>query len=221
VSRQRPSDSKQLRRQLALVRLLSAAGRSFTIKQLADQLRVSKSTIERDLATLESLFPLVEEAAGKQKRRYRIDQHARDLDALRPFGAMHLFALHVALEMMQPLRNLPVHDDLLAVAQIVRALLADRHNGGLDNLARVFRAEHADPPVVAAADVVDDLVDAIAQGRTCDIRFRTRGRSRPATLGIAPRQLIWRRGTLCLACDDETHDLSDVAAVEVHKGRRP
>lgn len=204
------------------MRLLSASGRSFSIKQLAEQLRVSKSTIERDLATLEHLFPVVDEAAGAQKRRYRITGHPRDLDAARPFGPMQLLALYVALEMMLPLRDTPFFDDLTDVVQTVRALLAERHNGGLDRLATVFRAEPPDGPAPAIApEVLDDLVDAIAQGRTCELRFRTRGRAAPAALGVKPRRLVWQQRALRVTChDDQTHDLRDIAEVTVARPRK-
>lgn len=63
------------------------------MKELADQLGVSKATIQRDLATLERDFALVEEADGEQKRRYRIDQSVRALETL-TFGTTELLALH-------------------------------------------------------------------------------------------------------------------------------
>jgi predicted DNA-binding transcriptional regulator YafY len=43
-----------------------------SVRELADRVGSSKSTIERDLATLERHFPLAEEHAGEQLRRYRI-----------------------------------------------------------------------------------------------------------------------------------------------------
>ena len=89
----RRRDSQQLVRQWALLRLLSDATRPYGVKQLAEQLGVSKATIERDLATLERDFAVVEESAGKQKKAYRIDQKIRALETL-TFGATELLAIY-------------------------------------------------------------------------------------------------------------------------------
>ena len=45
----RRADSQQLVRQWALLRLLSASGRAWPVKELAEQLAVSKATVQRDL----------------------------------------------------------------------------------------------------------------------------------------------------------------------------
>ena len=76
----RRADSQQLVRQWALLRLLADSGRAFGVKELSEQLGVSKATVQRDLATLERDFALVEESAGKQKKTYRIDQKVKALE---------------------------------------------------------------------------------------------------------------------------------------------
>ena len=64
----RRADSQQLVRQWALLRLLSASGRAFAVKELAEQLGVSKATVQRDLATLERrpLFGQERAVAGRR-----------------------------------------------------------------------------------------------------------------------------------------------------------
>ena len=105
--------------------------------QLADQLSTSKATVERDLATLEQTFALIEEPAGKQKKLYRIDKKVRALEAI-TFGTTELLAIYAAFTAMNSLAGTPLHDDLRAVMLKIRGFLSPRHNGGLDALARVF-----------------------------------------------------------------------------------
>ena len=83
ASERRP-DSQQLVRQWALLRLLADATDGYSIKQLSEQLGVSKATIERDLATLDRDFALVEEQAGKQKKVYRLAQTVNGSTSARP-----------------------------------------------------------------------------------------------------------------------------------------
>ena len=73
---ERRPDSQQLVRQWALLRLLCSTEAGMSVKELAGQLETTKTTIERDLATLQQTFALLDEQEGKQKRVYRIDQTA-------------------------------------------------------------------------------------------------------------------------------------------------
>lgn len=75
--------------------MLADATEPLTVKHLAEQLGVSKVTIERDLATLERDFALVEESLGKQKKAYRIEQKIRALESI-SFGTTELLAIYAA-----------------------------------------------------------------------------------------------------------------------------
>ena len=105
-SSDRRPDSQQLIRQWAVLRLLADAKQPYTVKQLAEQLDVSKATIERDLATLERDFAVVEESVGKQKKAYRIDQKIRALETL-TFGTTELLALYAAQASLSALSGTP------------------------------------------------------------------------------------------------------------------
>ncbi len=122
----RRTDSAQLVRQWAILRLLAKAGRAFSVKELAEQLGVSKATIQRDLSTLEQEFALVEEQAGAQKKLYRIDGSVRALEAIQ-FGTMELLALHAAAS-SQAMTGTPFADDLRQVINKLRGFLSPRHN---------------------------------------------------------------------------------------------
>ncbi len=81
----RRPDSQQLVRQWALLRLLSDAKEPYSVKQLSEQLGASKATVERDIATLERDFALIDEQVGKQKKVYKIDHKIRALGEPRRF----------------------------------------------------------------------------------------------------------------------------------------
>jgi predicted DNA-binding transcriptional regulator YafY len=108
---ERRPDSQQLVRQWAVLRLLADATEPYMVKQLADQLDVSKATIERDLATLERDFAVVEESVGKQKKAYCIDHKIRALEAI-TFGTTELLAIYAAHAMLAALAGTPVRKDL-------------------------------------------------------------------------------------------------------------
>ncbi len=68
----RRSSSIQLARQWAILRLLET--RDYSIRELADELQSSKSSIQRDIATLQEHFMIVARCAGQQKRVYRLER---------------------------------------------------------------------------------------------------------------------------------------------------
>ena len=62
--------------------------------------------MQRDLATLERDFALIEEQAGRQKKVYRIDECVRALETI-TFGTTELLALHAALAGLAGLAGTP------------------------------------------------------------------------------------------------------------------
>jgi len=211
----RRADSQQLARQWTILRLLADSGRSFTVKALSDQLGVSKSTIQRDLATLETQFALIEEQVGKQKRTYRIDQKIRALETL-TFGITELLALHAAQHSLVSMAGTPLQEDLQSVITKIRGFLSPRHNGGLDAIARVFQV-HPRGYVDYAnhGEVIDTLSDAIARHRLCDISYHAPWKGTTREHRIKPLRLLWHRSALYLFANIEGMD--EITTFAVHR----
>jgi predicted DNA-binding transcriptional regulator YafY len=213
----RRADSQQLVRQWSLLRLLADSARAFSVKELSDQLGASKATIARDLATLERDFAVVEESAGVQKKRYRIDQKIRALEAL-TFGVTELLALHAARAGIAALAGTPLVDDLESVLLKIRGFLSPRHNGGLDAIARVF-APHVRGHVDYRAhdETIDQLADAIARRRWCAITYHAAWKGTTRTHRARPLRLVWHRSALyLLAC---LGDHQRITTLAVHRIR--
>jgi len=215
LSERRP-DSQQLIRQWALLRILSDATQPYTVKQLAEQLRTSKATIERDLATLERDFALVEEQVGKQKKAYRVTQNVKELESLR-LGVTELLAVYAAHTSLVGLAGTPPHDDLAAVATRIRGLLSKGHNGALEALVQVFAPHRRDAVDYSAQrEIIDDLVDAIARRRVCSLSYRAAGKDADRTHRARPLRLVWHRSALyLLACLGEHRRITHLAVQRI------
>jgi predicted DNA-binding transcriptional regulator YafY len=214
---ERRSDSKQLVRQWAMVRLLSDATEPLSVKYLADQLGVSKATIERDLATLGHEFSIIEEAAGKQKKRYWIDRKLRRLEPI-TFGIAELLAIHAALASMATFAGTPIHEDLQKVVAKIRGHLSDSHNGALDAMARVF-VPHARGGVDYGPqrEIIDQLVDAIARRRRCRLKYHAAWKGTTREHAARPLRLVWHQSALYLfAC---LGDRDEITTLAVHRIR--
>lgn len=210
----RRPDSQQLIRQWSLLRLLSESARAWGVKELAEQLQVSKATVERDLATLERDFAVVEESVGKQKKLYKIDHKIRALEAL-TFGTTELLAIYAAQASLAAMAGTPIHDDLRAVQTKIRGFLSPRHNGGLDALSKVF-VEHARGHVdyEPQRELIDSLVDAIARRRTCKLTYHAAWKKTTRTHVARPLRLIWHRSALYLLACLGDHERITTLAVQ-------
>jgi predicted DNA-binding transcriptional regulator YafY len=212
---ERRPDSQQLIRQWALLRLLADATEPYSVKQLAEQLGASKATLERDLATLEHDFALIEESVGRQKKVYRLDHKVRALESI-SFGTMELLAIYAAHAAMVGLTGTPLELDLQKVLTKIRGFLSPHHNGGLAALSRVFMPHprgHID--YGQHHDVIDDIGDAIARRRVCQITYRAVGKGADRTHRARPLRLVWHRSALyLLAC---LGDHQRITTLAVHR----
>jgi predicted DNA-binding transcriptional regulator YafY len=73
----RSSGSAQLTRQWAILQLLKR--REYSIRELADELGTSKSSVQRDITTLQEHFMIVALPVGQQKRVYRLARSGPEL----------------------------------------------------------------------------------------------------------------------------------------------
>ena len=212
----RRSDSLQLSRQWALLKVLSTTQRAFGVKELADQLQVSKATIERDLATLRE-FGVVEEAAGKQKKVFRINGALESLPDL-GFGVAELLAIYAALASTGPLSGTPIHADLEAAMHKIRGRLAGQYNGLLDAMFRVF-ARHVRGGVDygGQGEELEELCNAIAKRRICEIEYRAASTGEIRTHRLRPLRIVSHASALyLLAC---VRDRADITTFAIHRIR--
>ena len=211
----RQPDSRQLGRQWALFRLLSAAPRTYSVKELAEQLATSKATIERDLATLETQFALVEEQSGKQKKLYRIDQKISGLEKIK-FGTSELLAIYAALSSLVGLAGTPLHDDLKEVANKIRGYLSPHHNGGLDRICKTF-LPHARGHVdySGKSETIDDLTNAIAKQLVCKLTYHAAWKGTTREHVARPLRLVWHRSALYVLA--RLNERNEITTLAVHR----
>src|SRR3954470_8150190 len=94
MKRKRRADRPRIMRQWAMAELLATSGRAWSVKELADELDVSKSTAQRDIDELSATFAVAEDHDGEQRIVYRLAR----LPEWRPAhaSAAHLFAAKLA-----------------------------------------------------------------------------------------------------------------------------
>lgn len=194
--------------------MLSTSGRAFSVKELAEQFGVSKPTIERDLATLEADFALIEQPAGTQRKAYRIDSQIKALDSI-TFLPMELLAVYAAVGAVQ-FTGTSFADDLHQVSAKIRGFLSTRHNGFLSALAGVFVPHHRGGIDYAEkSDLIYDLTDAVARRKVCTGTYHARWKDTVKTHRFRPLKMVWHRSALYLLC--LLDEMSEITTLAVHR----
>jgi predicted DNA-binding transcriptional regulator YafY len=206
-------------RQWRLLRLLWRTAGGLSVKELADQLVVSKATIERDLATLRELFAIVDELEGKQKKLYRINRRFRELETL-TFGVGEVLAIYAALADLKPFTGTLLHDDLQAALSKIRGYVGPGHDAVLEELQHVFTShKRGFIDYGAHGELIDDLTDSIARRRVCKIRYHAKWKQTIRDHQIQPLRLVWYRSSLYLFAVVVGDDVK-VATFAVHRIQR-
>ncbi len=139
-------------------------------------------------------------------------------DVKRPRAAA-LLAIYAAHAALVGIAGTPIHEDLSAVITKIRGLMSKHHNGGLESLVRVF-APHPRGTVDYAAqhEIIDDLVDAIARRRVCEVEYRAAGKEVARPHRARPLKLVWHRSALYLLVCLGDHSRITTLAVQRIRG---
>lgn len=219
--RTRPEASDQLPRQWALLRLLGG-GRAdgYAVRELAEQLGTSKSNVERDLAALQSAgFPLKSQPdpSHRQRLRWMMDG-APQLAAAPTFGAAELLALYAASSMLGFMAETPIHQDLQSVLCKVRGMLADNQNKSVQRMGEVFTSHlrnHVSYQADDARAILDDLMDATARQRRCEVRYKAAEVQAPKVHVIRPLRIFGHHNALYVFVQIEPR--TEIRTLAVHR----
>lgn len=207
-----------LERHWCLLRHIPAAPRYTTVSRLRERLeadghRVTRRTVERDLAALAASpsFPLVCERHGRTDHwQWMADARTLEIPGMSPAAAL---AFHLGREYLAPLLP-PATLDLLAPwFDRAEAVLSDHARTRLgrwpDRVRVLERGPHLRPPAVDP-HVQRAVYDALLEERQLEIRYRGRGKARAEPRTIHPFGLVLKDGVAYLVArlwnyDDPVH----------------
>ncbi len=199
----RRQDSTQLRRQWKLLRLLWGSRVGKTALELSRELDTSKSTIERDLATLQQDFAITTTSEKQNRQRYHYVGENEPVPMAR-FGPLELLALEAGRAALGPLAGTLLADSHKAADAKARLSTRSSDKPECRRAASIFRV--ITPGVErTSSDLVDDLVDATARGIRVIIDYRRSGcpTSRCITTDIL--RLVTFKGCLYAFCRSPNH----------------
>lgn len=219
----RPPTNDTLQRQWTLLKHIPRAPKKIDVRRLQDILddegmRPTTRTVQRDLVTLQGIFPLESDDHKPQGwcwKRESESLHLPGLDAQAAL-AFHLVEKHLTGALPRAaLRHLETY---FANA---RNVLATRKDGGIgawaDRVRVIPRGVRLIPPKVEN-DVVDVVYEALFADRCFAVEYRKRGQVDVKRYEVNPLGLVLREGVACLVCT--LNDYDDPLQLVLHRMAR-
>lgn len=216
----------QVTRQWHLLRTLEASREGVTLQGLADGLPAEFTrhhrTIRRDLEALEAAgFPLLTEKVDGRGVVWKLMEGFRHVPAL-AFSPTELMALTFSRGLLRPLEGTQLQAALdSALTKAATALPAPGHTylRQLDGCFAIGLGPHVS--YRQHKETIDKLTEAIAKGRTVQLRYFTASRNTTTRREVDPYRLWYANGALYLVAHCHLRDSVRLFAVERIKSCTP
>lgn len=217
-------------RQWNLLKMLQTRGEGMSLRDVAETLKVSERTVQRDFEVLQELgFPIEYEEDEVGKRFWRLPHDFFRTGPL-VIGITEAVALHLAEKMLDPLAGTLLADGLQSLLAKIRSLVSAQaldYFAELDNMVHVRRLGTTD--YTAHADTIRVLLDAARKDLTVSVAYRSLWRKQAYETRFDPYGFVYFEGDLFVlgrshrADDLRILKITRIAAVEptTHAFTRP
>jgi proteasome accessory factor B len=189
-------DNKQTQvvRQWKLIRLLSES--PLPLKTIAERLKTTTRTINRDLATLQQAgVPLTEHIGAHGLKHWTLTD--RNPGKLSTFSYDEAAALYLGRRFLEPLTQTFLWEAADSALKKVRSQLGSQPIRYLDRLLNVFRtAETSKNRYIEKAEMIDALILGCEEQREVVIAYRALSADEEETYTIRPYEMEVCGGTI-------------------------
>jgi len=191
-------DSSPLLRQWVLLRTLSARHYGVTVKEMAQELRVSEKTVRRDLETfLSAGFPIVETVEDFGRKKYRLDPSKNSPGMT--FACDEAIALFLGRRFLEPLAGTFLWDAAQRAFKKIRASLGESALKYTEKFAPIFHKTMIGASDYSKkAEMIDQLMVGIEDRRAVFISYHSLQATEPVTYDIYPYGLVYHHDSLYL-----------------------
>ena len=188
----------QITRHWRILMALAERG-GVTVPALMRELCASRRTVWRDLQVLQTVgFPLTSERDGRESR-YRLMEGARGLHGV-PVALPELLVLHLARDLLKPLRDTPLGGPIQGLLDKVAARLAPAAKAFLDGLGRQVSARLIQQKDLRrSGDSLDTLQAALRERCSVEAAYHSFGRNVLTRRRLDPLHLWYQQGGVYLA----------------------
>lgn len=193
--------NKEVIRQWTLLKTLDANRHGATVDDLAEQLGVTKRTVWRDLAALQTVgFPLTSAPDGKRTRWTLMNAPFRGLADL-GISMVELCSLYMGRAMVDGMAGAPFGTALTSVCRKIEKALPPKMRGFLDRLPTLVEAKPGavkKPGTKKYEEHLGTLIEASAEQRVCTMRYFSASRGAARNYTMHPYRLAHAQGGMYL-----------------------
>ncbi len=215
-----PDHHDTLARLIRMLQMIPAApGRvaSTTLQsKLEDQgFSVTLRTLQRDLKSLESFFPLICDDSERPHRWSFDPQYSQNLPAMNTDKALTLVLAYDYLYSLLPRSVVDTLAPQVREARMYLDGLETNHLAWWRQRVRAISQGRALMPAPVDADIWREVTNGLLYARALDVRYQTRGKPEPDTYVIHPQGLVHRESTTYLLAT--ARDYNDILQFAVHR----
>lgn len=214
--------SETLMRQWQMLRLVPRSPSKMAtteIKQrLADEgFNVTQRTIQRDLMTFSSIFPLICDDRDKPFGwSWMSDADVMDIPGMDSHAALAFYLASEHLEPLLPIgtvRHLKPHFE--SAKHVLDAIKTDSGAPAWKDKVRVLhRGPKLAPPVIIS-EVHEEVYEALLLNRQLNLTYKSRGSEKAKEYNINPLGLVLRDGLFYLVCTFSSYE--DIRLLTLHR----
>lgn len=204
--------SKQLVRQLDMLRELQAARYGKTVHELAKEPGVTKRTVQRDLGVLRDAGFILSAERRDQRVYYKLD---KETGLPLNFPVLEVAAMIFAERAGMGLAGTPFGDHLRSGVRRLTAAMAPEMRRFLERAADAYvPLARGYKPYEDAREILENLNDAMLRRRVCRVSYRSPGAEEPRRYEIEPLRFLPHRGGLYVISRVPRYDNLITQAVE-------
>ncbi len=204
------SDTRQIVRQLDILRELVARTYGATLQELADEWGVSTRTIQRDLNTLSEVGFIIEEKVRDRKKYFTVKNNLPALN----FPIDEIIALIFIEGIVSPLEDTPYKESFQKTLNRIRTTLPEPMQAFLEKAGAAYYPHHRGQKKPLAPKIFETAHRAIEEHKVCNITYHAITTGQTKTYPITPFKLLYYHNGYYLLCRNPNYDDLLTLAVE-------
>ncbi len=204
------SEETPLVRQWLLLRGLCVKRNGTTVRDMAEEMGVSRKTIRRDLDTLQSVGFKLQEAVERHGRKtWRIDRDKHQpvsSESGIDFALDEVISLYIGRHLLEPLAGTLFWDGAQRAFRKIRASLGDGASEIVERFSGLFHhTARGASDYSQKAELIDILMLAVEDRRAVSIVYHSLRSTEPVTYNIHPFGIIYHKHSLYLIGHSPNH----------------
>lgn len=205
------SDTRQIVRQLDILRTLLAWTFGATYRKLADESGVSERTIQRDIKVLREAGFIIEEEERDRKKYFKLEKN--NLPPLN-FPTDEIIALTFIEEIISPREGTPYKEAFQRTLNRIRTTLPEKMQAFLEEAGAAYYPHHRGQKKPLAPEIFKTAHRAIDERKVCNITYHAITGEQTKTYPITPFRLLYYHNGYYLLCRNPNYDDLLTLAVE-------